>query len=233
MGAGPSLERNAHLLRPVKGRVLIVAVDAALPYLWQESIYPDIAITAEEQTRSALIFRGLKDWPPGVVLVASSTVNPLVPKMAREIGCRDVFFYHNGHQALQPRFLTRTFVHDLPTLVPQAGSITFHGVELARWLGVAKIALIGVDMCVYPGKRTHAGPYGVTGIPPEVINDSFRWHMRELEHNCMRESGVVNCTSGGVLEVLPRAKFEDFVEPYRKPDAEARRQDAGIASPNP
>lgn len=45
ISAGPSLEKNAEYIRELKNKLLLVAVDSALPYLLSINIIPDLAVS--------------------------------------------------------------------------------------------------------------------------------------------------------------------------------------------
>lgn len=224
IGAGPSLERNGFNLHAVSREnpsILLIATDAAVPFLWRESIYPDIVVTAEEQCRAAIIFKDVKEWPAGVNLVVSTTANPFtIATLVRGAGIREWFFYNSAHKALRDRYRCGIIKYDIPQLCPQAGSITFHCVALAQWLGIKDIALCGCDMHVDPNpdnnNPTHAGGYSVTGIPRTVINDSFAWHMRELTDNHMANCGIANCSEGGALDIFPKDKLRDWIVRHQR-----------------
>lgn len=49
VAAGPSLEKNADVLRQAKGKALIICVDTALPFLLNKDIIPDLACTIDAQ----------------------------------------------------------------------------------------------------------------------------------------------------------------------------------------
>ena len=47
VAAGPSLEKNIHLLKTISARGVIVCVDAALRYLIHNEIYPEYCISID------------------------------------------------------------------------------------------------------------------------------------------------------------------------------------------
>ncbi len=188
----------------------MIAVDAAAPYLFDSGIIPHIVITAEEQAHSALIFKRIKGWFPGVCLVASTTASTLGLYIAHKQGAT-VYFYNSAHIALAHRYQMKLLPVNYPSLTSLCGSVTGHALALSQWLGVRKIALIGADFQVEDMKKTHAGDYRVDGMPKDAINESFAWHQRELERANSQNVGVVNCTVGGALEVFPRQPLESFL----------------------
>lgn len=213
VAAGPSLEKQVRQLQCLTAAtdVLMIAVEAAVPFLYDNAIVPNIVITAEEQANSALIFKQYKGWFPMTALCASTTAAPLGVHMCRELGA-EVFWYNNAHPSLVagPRFASGLLPANVPSITPLAGSITFHAVSLAFRLGASEVGLVGCDFGVEDGGKTHAGEYTVDGIPASSMNEAFDWHARELKANRAAQKKIVNCTPGGRLEVFPRADLNDW-----------------------
>ena len=57
VSAGPSLEKNCHLLRKAKGRALIIAVDVVVPTLLPAGILPDLVVALEANRKLYLAFQ--------------------------------------------------------------------------------------------------------------------------------------------------------------------------------
>lgn len=215
IAAGPSLEKNAHLLLGTEG-VFLIAVDAAAPYLFSKGIVPHVVITGEEQSNSALIFKRLDGWFPGVCLVASTTASTLGLYMCSKMGAQ-LFFYNNAHMALASRFAMKgALPTNFPSLTSLCGSVTFHAVALAGYMGIKDVGIIGADFHVDHADKTHAGEYRVDGIPIDAINQSFEWHARELEIAKAQLLNVTNCTYGGHLEVFKRKPLEEYLKDCKR-----------------
>jgi hypothetical protein len=191
--------------------VLLIAVDAAAPYLFSVGIIPHIVVTAEEQANSAMIFQRFEGWFPGCCLAASTTASPLGLYICKTMGA-SIYFYNNAHMSLAHRYQMKILPTNYPQLTSLCGSVTFHAVALAQYLGVRKLALVGADFQVVDSNKTHAGLYRVEGIPKEAVNESFGWHARELELARAQLTGIVNCTEGGALEVFHRQSLESFLD---------------------
>lgn len=120
------------------------------------------------------------------------------------------------------------FARDCSISVNQGGTVTYVALQLAFHLGFAKVALVGCD-------HQFAGQSGPANAEVQAIGpdrnhfhkDYFSagaaWHLpdlalSELHYHLARrafeEAGrtVVNCTSGGRLEVFPRASLADFLK---------------------
>lgn len=219
IAAGPSLERQINELRGLNDDVLLVAVEAAAPYLFEVGVIPHIVITAEEQANSAVIFQRLEGWFPMVSLCASTTASPLGLHLCRELGAK-VYFYNNNHPTLTHRHQSNLLPKNVPSLIPMCGSITFHAVALAgKFLEIHEVALVGADFQATNRNKTHAGRYIVDSIPLEAINAAFDWHQRELEMNVMSKAPVWNCTDISALKAIKRKKLSEFLDGHyrRKP----------------
>ena len=59
VSAGPSLEKNIHLLREAKGKAVIIAVDAVLPTLVPAGVIPDIVVVLEANRTQFLVFQNI------------------------------------------------------------------------------------------------------------------------------------------------------------------------------
>jgi Tfp pilus assembly protein PilF len=66
VSAGPSLEKNFHLLRKAKGKAIIIAVDVVLPTLLPADIIPDILVAIDPLPENIAVFKDnplLKEVP--------------------------------------------------------------------------------------------------------------------------------------------------------------------------
>jgi len=220
VGTGPSLEKNVGVLAHRPQDILVIACETAIRYLSDKGIVPDIVITGEEQIVVARAFKGLQGWYPSVALVASTTASTFGLDIARRAGA-DIFFYNSAHPMLinDGRYQHGSLPRKCPSLTPMCGSILYHAVALADWLGIHDIALAGADFGYHKVTdannnqfiRTHVGGYRVEGIPPEAINQAFDHHMAELDFRKQKRLRIVNCTEGGRLELYPKKKLSEWL----------------------
>lgn len=184
VGAGPSLDLHAHLLRSVidsgdRGhgqRPLLIALDTALPSLAEREIPVDIVVAMDGQlvnTTDLVPFR----WNH-TILLADATVHPTVPRMflpSRRFffvtqfsdnslfdrNTKDPDFEHKNalhmRSALQHAQRPVSFVPApwMPVFPPR-GSIAPTAVEvLSRCVGIEDIVTVGIDF-YYRLPKSHA-----------------------------------------------------------------------------
>ncbi|MBF0545134.1 MAG: motility associated factor glycosyltransferase family protein [Candidatus Riflebacteria bacterium] len=150
VGAGPSLEKNSHLLKEIKNRFLIIATDTAFRQLKVRNIKPDIVCAADPCYENSLDFVGVED-EKDVYLAVEPMTHP------------DIINSFRG-----PKFIM-TFGGGLsPWLEPHRepigklscwGSIATTTFDLARNLGCNPIIFIGQDLSFQDGKLYARGSY--------------------------------------------------------------------------
>lgn len=157
VSAGPSLERNVHLLaRPgVRDRVCIIAVQTALKPLLARGIRPHLVTALDYHEISRRFYEGLSAADvAGVTLVVEPKVNPAVtsafPGVIRCAG--DEFL----DRVLGPDFVGQDPAKTHPRLPPGA-TVAHLAYYLARFLGADPVALIGQDLAFSDGQYYAAG----------------------------------------------------------------------------
>jgi predicted Zn-dependent protease len=166
VAAGPSLEKNVHLLKKVEGRAVIIAVDTTLRLLLPLGIKPDIVTTIDFNQKNFEKFSNVP-IPSDISLV-----------------------YHAGgyYESIRafhgPRFTSCVnnqilswllqFVEDKGSLPPgtTVAHLSFH---LARHLGCDPIVMIGQDLA-FPLNKVHASDLSLWRIDPgemDTIEDIF------------------------------------------------------------
>ncbi len=148
VAAGPSLERNLHLLKEAKSRALIVAVDAALPTLVLAGILPDVLVAIDPLSPNVGMFRDnprLKEIPfvclaqytPEIVRVYPG---PLFMNMTEG---NIVYQWLRGHW------------EEKGCIVCFGGSVSHLGFAVAEFMGASTICLMGLDLSFE--EKLHAG----------------------------------------------------------------------------
>ncbi len=143
VGAGPSLTKNAHLLRQVKGKSVIVAVSHALKALEAAGVTPDIvmALDAEDLRYhfDGCNVEGLE------AIFASSTLHPGIYALpARR------FFTFAGSESMDPFLFGR--LAPQPPVIITGGSVATSAVGLAAMWGCSPITLVGMDLAFTDGR---------------------------------------------------------------------------------
>jgi hypothetical protein len=146
-GAGPSLETAPQWLRQIRERVVLLAVDTALPVLLDAGIRPDWIFTLDAQAHNLQDFLPWRD--PGMALLCDLTASP---QSLRLFPLRYPFSSRFYPLSLFERLEAAGL---LPTVLPPRGSVGVAAVEAALGITSGPLLLIGLDFS-YPGGKTHA-----------------------------------------------------------------------------
>ncbi|HEY9071289.1 MAG TPA: 6-hydroxymethylpterin diphosphokinase MptE-like protein [Candidatus Ozemobacteraceae bacterium] len=150
VAAGPSLEKNVHLLSEVRDRYLIIAVDTSFRQLVARGIRPHIVLAADPSYLNSLDFVGV-ERETEVVLAVEPMTHPDIltsfqgPKLAMTFG--------GGLHRLIDRFREPT-----GTLLSW-GSIATTAFDLARRCGCDPIVFVGLDLSFQDGRLYARGSY--------------------------------------------------------------------------
>lgn len=150
VAAGPSLDKNVHLLNEIKGKFPIIAVDTALRQLISHGIKPDIVCAADSSYENSLDFVGVEN-ETDVILAVEPMTHPDIIKAFK--GPKMVMSFGNG---LVP--LYSNFREPVGTLVCW-GSIATTVFDLARRMGANPIIFIGQDLAFQDGRLHARGSY--------------------------------------------------------------------------
>ncbi len=136
VAAGPSLRKNMHLLKAVKGKAPIIAVQTVLRTLLEAGIRPDFVTSLDYSLQSRRFYEDLGDLHD-VTLIADPKVNPIVPDG-----------YPGPVRMFYNDFAERMLA-EMPAEHPSlpAGATVAHlNMYFARFLGCDPIVLIGQDL---------------------------------------------------------------------------------------
>jgi len=146
-GAGPSLEGSLRWIRRVRERVVLMAVDTALPVLAAEDLPPDWVFTLDAQLYTLADFLPYRD--PRMKILCDLTSNPRCLRLFPEL-----FFFSTRFHPL--RLFDRLEASSvLPFPLPPRGSVGVSAVEAALALTTGPVLFTGLDFS-YPYGRTHA-----------------------------------------------------------------------------
>jgi hypothetical protein len=211
VAAGPSLERNIHLLAEIRDRFLIIATDTSLRQLVAHGIRPHLVCAADPSYENSLDFVGVEN-ETGVILAIEPMTHP------------DILHSFTGPK------MVMTFGSGLASLVEPHreplgkllswGSIATTAFDMARQFGCDPIVFIGLDLSFQDGRLYARGSYS-----DDLFYD--RVHpLTSLEHETIdyiAERGVfrIPVDSGEVLFTdrnmnLYRGWFEDQFQKTRQ-----------------
>gem|GEM_PF-6335223 len=215
VSAGPSLDKNVHILKNVQHRVLIIGEDATYNRLLKEGILPDFILVLERDYITYEKF--FKDSLPSdltqPVLLCQSVVWPEIPRIYRG----PIAFTFKSAIPLEKKLcekLGRDFVH-----LDSGSSVAVMGISLAHFLGSDPIILIGQDLAFSEEGYTHAEGVAVraeaksrtnSGVPivqlpgisgkPVKSTTTWRLFKHQIENLILQKKlNVIDATEGGAL----------------------------------
>lgn len=150
VAAGPSLDRNMHLLKEVKGKFPIVAVDTALRQLVANGIKPDIVCAADPSYENSLDFVGVENESE-VILAVEPMTHPDI--FACFKGPRMLMTFGGG---LYPIFKD---LREPVGILGCWGSIATTVFDLVRRMGSDPIVFLGLDLSFQDGRLHARGSY--------------------------------------------------------------------------
>lgn len=160
VSAGPSLDKNVNLLKKLKGKSLIIAVDASIRAVMQAGVTPDLLCSVDPNSPEKFI-SGLKldnvYWACNQL--SSST---LLNKYAKHI------FYYGSYGMQWNEILKEQLDYTFPE-VSSGGSVSTEAFSLAIYLGFKKIILIGQDLAFTGGVSHTQGIENALGSNDEYI----------------------------------------------------------------
>lgn len=148
VGAGPSLEKNIHLIAAIQGRAAIIAVDTALLPLVSAGVSPALTVMLDPQPDVAKFFEGVNTSRK--TLVAPSIASPKA--LAQWKG--EIVFYNKFAPDIPALTRIASRGRELGFLIP-GGSVLSVGMDLAFRMGSRAIGFAGQDLSYPPGGRAY------------------------------------------------------------------------------
>lgn len=165
VSAGPSLEKNIHLLHKAKGRAVIIAVDVVIPTLVPAGIIPDIVVVLESNRTQFLVFQ---DIPllrsiPAVFSgeVVHESLSALYPGPT---------FFAIIHKHPASIWVQRFWLDKGSHMEQFGGSVAHTAFALAQLMGADPIALVAQDLSFR--EKLHAGEVTELFYPEEYIEQN-------------------------------------------------------------
>lgn len=149
LAAGPSLDKNIHKLKDVKGRALIIAVDAAVNTAIANNIRPDMIVSDDPHIKVV----AAEDSPQSVIRRELPLVIRLQGSASIRDACRGRKFYTSVVDYYIGGVL-EGFGKIMP-VVQSGGSVANTAYSVARMLGCSAIILMGQDLG-FPDNKQHA-----------------------------------------------------------------------------
>lgn len=222
VAAGPSLEKNVHVLKQAKGKAFIVCVDTALRFLLKHGIVPDMTCTIDPQKGSSY-FEGIdmREIPMAVStdsdyrsLEAAGDFQPIYVSVSNDF--------------------TSSLLKDQGIEMESfdgGGSVGTFCFQMGAELGFQTIIIIGQDLA-FTDRKAHAGMgkaedsdliYGVTMVDGYdggkiMTRGDFKnyidWYNLQIPL-LAKERTIINATEGGAkLEGAVQMSLQEAVEKY-------------------
>jgi len=221
VAAGPSLNKNMHLLRGLEGKALIISCDASFMPLMKRGIRPDFVTSLERTPGVDLFYKGIKDFN-GVYFIALPI---LMPETIDAFKGRKFIAY-------------RAYSH-FDWLEEEKGSLNV-GISVANLafkilikLGCDPIILIGQDLAYAEDGDTHVKGdiFGsrsddisknpvveLEGNDGKPVKSEKLWEIMKYTYEediALYKGTCINATEGGAkirgTEVMP---FKEAIEKY-------------------
>jgi Flp pilus assembly protein TadD len=221
VAAGPSLDKNVHLLAKAKGKAVIIAADAALPTLIANGVIPDLVGAIDPLE---LIFEKVAAVAPQVHGTSLLCMSWVSSKMVKFFPAEQVFWCFGS----KPIEAWMAGLLDSTMLTAGAGSVAHLDFLAAIIMGCSPIVLVGQDLAFSPLKShaSHAilqtrdlsnslqegnpDTVWLDGIDGGKVpsNRTFQNHKNHFEMMIRTQEGhYINATEGGAhitgTEVLP------------------------------
>lgn len=211
VAAGPSLDKNVHLLKEAKGKALILAADSALPALIANGTMPDLVGTIDPLE---LIFEKVAGVTPQVHDISLLCMSWASSKMVKSFPAEQIFWCF-GAKPIEAWMAT---LLDSTVLTAGAGSVAHLNFLAATIMGCSPIIFVGQDLAFSP---THShSSYSVLQTKdlsnamqegnPDTIwldgiaggkvpsNRGFLRHKNHFETMIKKQNGhYINATEGG------------------------------------
>ncbi|MGE5403410.1 MAG: motility associated factor glycosyltransferase family protein [Candidatus Saccharibacteria bacterium] len=149
IAAGPSLDKNIHLLNDIKGKGLLLCCDASLKKVLKAGIQPDMVISVERDAEVYDYFFEDTEVPEDLWFAGLSVVDPRV-------------FNKFGDQSIVCFRGTEPLSQWINELIGDKGeiaaglSVANMAFSIARLMGANPIVFVGQDLAYAEGGKSHA-----------------------------------------------------------------------------
>ena len=151
VSAGPSLNKNMHLLKDLKDKAIIVAVGSAIKILHNNGIVPHFRVAIDGGENEMKIFEGI-DTSNSILLYSNSIYHEILP----EYRGPKVSFHLN---TMPLEKYLRTKVEENLNTIRSGFSVANVAFDLLCKSGCSKIIIIGQDLCYTGGKNYAKGSW--------------------------------------------------------------------------
>jgi len=223
VSAGPSLDKNFHLLKQAKGKAVIIAVDSALATLLPCGIIPDLVAAVEPSPKTMHMFQDnpmLKHVPLIALTVFHTDVLRLYPG--------PVFL--NSTPGNYTSMLFSMYFEEKGYIPVSGGSVANLCLGIAEAMGCSPIALMGQDLS-FNREKFHSKGFAdildmhsldntfmsknIFGDDTYTRSDLFSYKLSFERKAQILDGKLVNATEGGLpIEGAETMRLIDFINEY-------------------
>ncbi|HEX3032258.1 MAG TPA: 6-hydroxymethylpterin diphosphokinase MptE-like protein [Bacillota bacterium] len=218
VAAGPSLDKNKHLLKGIQDKCLIIAVAQALRSLLETGVKPHIMVTIDPQDITYNQIQGYENLDiPFFLMATAAPVNARRYQGPKFIACQ------------QESYLLPEEKH---FLIKPGGSVSTTALDIAIRMGCNPIAYVGQDLAFTDNLHHSRGTYHDTHevkilknmrmvedrnkqmVPTTLGMISFRnWISRRVAEEA--DHLFVNATEGGAfIPGLEHISLQEYIDKY-------------------
>lgn len=194
IGAGPSLEKNIHLLKEARSRAILIAVDSIYDRLISEGIVPHMVATIDQQE---IAFNKIKTEPHAdTALLYAPGAHPGI---VERFETRFMGFYLDDFQRAVAKWLGIMWSAEMKTT-----SVSQFAFECAYKMGCSPLILVGQDLAV---TETASHAEGVTyRTPADKIAERYNDWCRGMYEEKIRTDAIFK---------IQQAAYSEFVKSSR------------------
>lgn len=221
IAAGPSLEKNIQILKKMKGKAMLIAVDTALRYLAEEGLRPDLAITVDAE-------KPIRLFETADVRSMQLVIDSGANHQAVEMLSNQKLIFSGGNYAYYQKIFN-VAGQEFEFLI-NGGSVATVAFALLREWGFQRIILVGQDLALTADKvhagqddvdlyKLDAGKIAVEGYYGDTVYTSWdydayrRWFEEVIEEEDCPE--VINATEGGAkIKGAKQMSLQEVMDTY-------------------
>ena len=225
ISAGPSLEKNVELIRELKGRLFLAAVDSVLPYLLSINIIPDLAISVspnkDDVLKELYDTSGIDNIP---FAIDTSVTYTGIRKVSK---CKLIYVSSSSPYYKEIFALANHSIDKLKS----GGSVSSIAFSLLYEWGYRSFVFVGLDLAL-TGDKVYAGSendYQCTSGNRLVIDgyygdkvytlNTYKIHLDWFEAIAQSHKDIImyNATEGGAMvHGMKNCSLKEMVDRYRE-----------------
>ena len=162
VGAGPSLNKNVHLLKEIEGKVCIICCFSAAKVLEKQGITPNFLVSLDSKQY------GIEEYEANIPLIYLKSTNK---ELLQKHKSKKIIYFTEGEVWLS-RVLEDKIKGDYLSI---RGTVSSFATSTAKYFGASKIILIGQDFC-WTKEKIHA-----EGTVHKITNSYKAYHNYDME----------------------------------------------------